>query len=51
MSNKKIAPYGSWDSPITADLLVGGTISLGQLVVDGDAVYWTEAGRLKGDAM
>ena len=48
MSNKIIAPYGSWDSPITADLLVGGTISLGQLVVDGDAVYWTEGRPTEG---
>ena len=39
---KKIAPYGSWKSPITSDLIVVGSIGLGQLVVDGDAIYWTE---------
>lgn len=48
MNNKIIAPYGSWNSPITADLLVGGTISLGQLVVDGAAVYWTEGRPAEG---
>ncbi|MBK7895067.1 MAG: S9 family peptidase [Candidatus Promineifilaceae bacterium] len=40
--SKKIAPYGSWKSPISSDLIVVGSIGLGQLVVDGDAVYWTE---------
>ena len=39
---KKTAPYGSWKSPITSDLIVVGSIGLGQLVMDGDAVYWTE---------
>ena len=39
---KKIAPYGSWKSPITSDLIVVGSIGLGQLVVASDAVYWTE---------
>ena len=39
---KKIAPYGSWKSPISSDLIVVGSIGLGQLVVEGDAVYWTE---------
>ena len=42
MSGKKIAPYGSWKSPISSDLIVAGSIGLSQLVVDGDAVYWTE---------
>jgi dipeptidyl aminopeptidase/acylaminoacyl peptidase len=37
-----ISPFGSWQSPITADLLLGGSVGLGQLVLDGDAVYWTE---------
>ena len=40
--SKKIAPYGSWKSPISSDLIVAGSIGLSQLVVDGDAVYWTE---------
>ena len=39
---QKIAPYGSWKSPITSDLIVVGSIGLSQLKVDGDAVYWTE---------
>ena len=40
--NKKTAPYGAWLSPITSELIVTGSIRLGQIVLDGDAVYWTE---------
>ena len=42
MTQAQIAPYGSWKSPITADLIVAGTIGLGQIVLDGEDVYWTE---------
>jgi dipeptidyl aminopeptidase/acylaminoacyl peptidase len=42
LMSKKIAPYGSWKSPISSDLIVVGSIGLGQLMVDGNAVYWTE---------
>ena len=42
MSQSQIAPYGSWKSPITADLIVTGTIGLGGIALDGDDVYWTE---------
>ena len=37
-----IAAFGSWESPVTTDLIVGETIRLGQLaVLDGD-IFWTE---------
>ncbi|MCA9921515.1 MAG: S9 family peptidase [Anaerolineales bacterium] len=39
---KKAAPYGSWLSPITSELIVTGSIRLGEIVLDGDAVYWIE---------
>jgi hypothetical protein len=35
----RIAPYGSWGSPITADLIVAGSIGLSQPALDGDDVY------------
>ncbi len=35
-------PYGTWRSPITADLIVADSIRLGELGLDGDQVYWTE---------
>ena len=40
------APYGSWRSPITADLIVGHTVDLPEAWLDGDNVYWCE-GRPK----
>jgi len=42
MAQMQIAPYGSWKSPITADLIVAGTIGLGQIVLDGLDIYWIE---------
>jgi dipeptidyl aminopeptidase/acylaminoacyl peptidase len=42
MNKRKIAPYGSWRSPITSDLIVAGTVRLGQIELDGEDVYWIE---------
>ena len=43
-----IAPYGSWKSPITAALIASGTMTLGQLALDGDDVYWVETRPAEG---
>jgi hypothetical protein len=42
MAEPKVAPYGSWKSPITSDLIVSETIGLGQIALDGADVYWVE---------
>ena len=42
MTEKIIAPYGSWKSPITADLIVAGTINLSEVALDGSDIYWIE---------
>jgi dipeptidyl aminopeptidase/acylaminoacyl peptidase len=42
MGERKIAPYGSWKSPVTADLIAGETIGLGAIRLDGEDVYWIE---------
>src|SRR5438309_402022 len=42
MTEKIIASYGSWKSPITADLIVAGTIGLSEVTLDGDDIYWIE---------
>lgn len=42
MTQSQIAPYGFWKSPITADLIVAGTIGLGQIALDGQDIYWIE---------
>ena len=53
MSERQVAPYGSWASPITIDLLLKGTVQMRNQMVrwDGDDLYWSElrpdeAGRI-----
>ena len=48
MTNPQTAPYGSWKSPITSDLIVSGTIGLGPVVIDGEDIYWIEMRPLEG---
>ena len=38
----KTAPYGSWKSPITSDLIVAQSIALSEVRLDGGRVYWLE---------
>src|ERR671919_750758 len=45
---KTIASYGSWKSPITADLITAKTIGFGQLVTDEENIYWSESRPLEG---
>lgn len=42
MAESKSAPYGSWKSPISSDLIVKGSIGVGSVALDGDDVYWLE---------
>lgn len=42
MSERRIAPYGSWKSPITSDLIVGGSVALSQPLIDNASVFWIE---------
>ena len=45
MPAKTVAPYGSWKSPITSDLIVSTTTGIGratQIVLDGEDIYWSE---------
>ena len=39
----RVAPYGSWKSPITVDLLTAGAISVGNVDLAEDGLYWLEA--------
>ena len=43
MPDTTIAPYGSWDSPLTAELVAAGRISLGEIEVDAETVYTVES--------
>jgi len=44
---KKIALYGSWDSPITAEDLIRSVIGLSELKLDGKDIYWNESRPLE----
>ncbi|HEX8824709.1 MAG TPA: prolyl oligopeptidase family serine peptidase [Archangium sp.] len=41
-TSRREAPYGSWKSPISADMIATQSLSLGEVAVDGDDVYWLE---------
>lgn len=36
------SPFGSWKSPITAELIVSESIGLSSLALDGETIYWIE---------
>ena len=53
MSERKTAPYGSWASPVTVDLLLKGTVHMRNQMLrwDDQDLYWSElrpdeAGRI-----
>jgi dipeptidyl aminopeptidase/acylaminoacyl peptidase len=39
---RKTAPYGSWKSPITSDLIVAQSTPLSEVRIDGDHICWLE---------
>ena len=43
MPEHRVAPYGSWGSPISSDLIVRGVVGLSQVMTDDGAVYWMES--------
>jgi dienelactone hydrolase len=48
MPEPQTAPYGSWSSPITSDLIVASSIGLGEILLDGTDVYWLESRPQEG---
>jgi dipeptidyl aminopeptidase/acylaminoacyl peptidase len=48
MTQPAIAPYGSWKSPITSDLIIAGTVGLGGVAFDGEDIYWLEGRPTEG---
>jgi hypothetical protein len=42
MAASQHSPFGSWLSPITSDLIVALSISLQDVMLDGQDVYWVE---------
>ena len=43
MTARQTAPFGSWASPVTTELMTGRTVGIGSLAADGEALYWLEA--------
>ncbi len=43
MTDRQIAPYGCWRSPITAEMLAEESTGLSEVMLDGDAIYWIES--------
>jgi dipeptidyl aminopeptidase/acylaminoacyl peptidase len=48
MPGPVVAPYGSWKSPITSDLIVSSTVGLEQVALDGEDTYWIETRPAEG---
>jgi dipeptidyl aminopeptidase/acylaminoacyl peptidase len=42
MTTQETAPYGSWKSPITSDLIVADSIGLGGTDIQDGSIYWQE---------
>ena len=47
MSERTIAPFGTWRSPISAAMLVEGGVALSHVWLENGAAYWIE-GRPSG---
>lgn len=45
---QKLAPYGSWKSPIASDMIASETIGLEQVAFDGLEIYWIESRPAEG---
>jgi len=42
MAKPEAAPHGSWESPITSELVASKTVMLGGIAIDGESIYWIE---------
>ncbi len=48
ITTPQTAPYGSWQSPITPDLITSASIRLGMVALDGQDIYWIEGRPAEG---
>jgi dipeptidyl aminopeptidase/acylaminoacyl peptidase len=48
MIQKQVTPYGSWESPITSEIIVKDGINFTGLTVDEDNIYWIETRPAEG---
>jgi dipeptidyl aminopeptidase/acylaminoacyl peptidase len=48
MTVRKIAPYGSWKSPITTEMIISKFVGLGHIALDGEDIYGVEQRPMEG---
>ena len=48
MTGQQTAPYGTWCSPITPEMVTEAGIRLGEIKTDGSDVYWLEGRPAEG---
>lgn len=48
MASVNEAPFGAWRSPITAERIAAGSLRLGAVALEADAVYWLEGRAAEG---
>jgi dipeptidyl aminopeptidase/acylaminoacyl peptidase len=48
LDDATVAPYGSWHSPISVELVAGSATPLSEPWADGDDVYWLEGRPTQG---
>ena len=47
-SERVVAPYGTWSSPITAAMVATGAVGLGEPTLDDGVAYWVERRAAEG---
>ena len=48
MTERRVAPYGAWESPISPGMLATSSVSPSEPWIDDDAVYWHETRPAEG---
>ncbi len=48
MTGQQTAPYGTWSSPITPEMVTEAGIRLGEIKTDGPDIYWLEGRPAEG---
>ncbi len=48
MRKRQALPYGSWPSPVGAELVAEGSVPADEVWADGDAVWWREPRPAEG---
>lgn len=48
MASRPTVPHGEWPSPITPDLVVTASVGLGEVLLDGSDVCWSELRPAEG---